>query len=160
MSKYNYSHYYSDEEDHYDQSKLRKWNAIKHLTLDDYFKCPQTGNIISNEWNDRFSSHLEQPIVHVFNKHLNHLQNEYSNVLYRASTSHTTDLLNLVKHHLVKDYSVTMFEHNPDLADPLLRSMNEIREKEREKELEEKQNRMSEKLKSSAKEFNWFTRAK
>lgn len=105
---------------------IHKWEEIRHFTMEDYVSCKETREILIHEWEDKFNNTLEKNILDIFNNHYNNLKEEYSNVLYRCEERHGIDLVSIVRHHLVKKYSLDIFKKNPYLAEPILKKLNDL----------------------------------
>jgi hypothetical protein len=145
-SEYNSSDDITPEEEYI----LEKWETIKHYTIQDYMKCHETKQLLIEHWEERFNKQLEEKILEVFKYHFEYLKGNCSNVLYRADEIHGNDLLCLVKHHLVKDYSLDIFKDNPDLADPLVKLYeNNYDVEHHDKKL------LHKKFKAANKIYNW-----
>lgn len=145
--------YYSDEE--YDfllEEKEKKWNKIKHFTADDYLKCQETRQLLKENWDNKFDDELGIGMLNILNNHKDYLQSSSNNVLYRCENTHITDLIRLIKHHIYKEYDLSMFEEEPMLADPLLKSIDNIRREEKKKYLEQLQRNLN---KNNKKVFSW-----
>lgn len=132
--------YFSEEENHeIALAKLNLWKQIKHFTLDDYFSCDETKEIIQNQWNDKYYYTMEENINTLFNSAVNDFQSSNTNILLRADKIHGTYLLDLIKHHVKREYDLDIFKRDPFLAEPLLEQYEEIqkrKENERKKNLE------------------------
>jgi hypothetical protein len=63
------------------------------------------------------------------------------------------DLMSLISHHLVRDYDISIFHEDPDLAAPLLADFNRIEEERRE----EQRKRYSKAFTKANKKFDWST---
>lgn len=120
MSDKEYEYNSSDDITPEEEYILKKWETIKDYTIQDYMKCSKTRELLIEEWEERFNKQLEERILDVFNYHFEYLKGNTSNVLYRADKIHGNNLVSLVKHHLVRNYSLDIFKENPDLADPLI----------------------------------------
>ena len=116
----NYADYISDDDYNEDEYLTKKREEIAHFTLDDYMSCGATRSILITNWQQKFDDNLEKDIENIFNSHYEYLKGTMSNVLYRADEHHAIDLVSLVQHHLVRDYDMSVFYEDPDLAAPLL----------------------------------------
>lgn len=127
-----YNEYYTDEElSDNEIERLEKFQEIKHFTLDDYFYCKETKHLLIDEWFMRFSRELEEYIKQIFLHYLNDTHVNDLNVMQNANEDHYIDLIELVKHNLVKDYDIGIFEENPGLAKPLLLQIkNELEQRD------------------------------
>lgn len=134
-----------------EEVRLNKWKHIKHFTLNDYLSCNQTKELLLQEWDKRIYDDLEPDIINIMKRHIQSSKDNMSNILYRAEERHINDLIMLIKHHIVEDYDLKMFEENPELADPLVNSIGDIRK--RQKELIKQQ--QLENFKNTNKVFNW-----
>lgn len=120
--------YYSDEEIPQEEQQIYKeYQNIKHFTLADYLECTETRTIIEDEWNTRIEETIEPELYALFDMFLKEHKHSGTGLFDRATTQHATDFFLLIKHHLVKKYSTSMFEENPTLASPLVRSLDAIR---------------------------------
>lgn len=155
MSGYN-SEYDSDEYTNYDIMNNEKWKKISHFTVDDYLKCKETRNIILHEWEERIGEDLENKVVGIFNRHMKHLQKGCNNVMYYADETHANDLMEIVKFHLVKNYSIDMFKDNPDLASPILANIEYLKQQR----IKARKMIQQEKFRQANKQFNWFDKTK
>lgn len=139
------------EEYHELLQKEKKQNEIKRFSLEDYFKCEKTKDLIINEWEEKFENTLAIKIMHIFNRHYEYLQKNGDDIFYYANKNHLVDLCNLVKYHVQKEYTTEMFDENPELAQPLIESYSKIKKQE---QIEEKK-KMSKAFISANKEYNW-----
>ena len=108
-----------------DNTQYIEFNDIKHFTLEDYFSCDETRNYILDEWDEEFNYYIADQVRSIYNYHTNYLKKFYSNTMYKATEEHVDDLLDIIKHHIKKEYSISMFEECPDLAEPLIKRKNE-----------------------------------
>lgn len=152
------SDYYSDSDDNNTEDFIlnKRHGVIKDFTLNDYLNCPETKYIIFNEWEERFSEDLEGKIHTIFNKYRDALQCKMSNVFYCSESYHSQDLCNLVKHHLIKDLTLDMFTENPFLAEPLISSIEKIKQAKRNERIKQ----MNDNIKQSNKLFAWVKNKK
>ena len=104
---------------------------IKQFTLDDYFSCEETRNIILDEWDEDFSYYLKDNICNTLNNHHEILNNSGSTLLYKTCNETYDDLANIVKHHIKKEYSISSFETNTSLAEPLIYKKNSSKKNEK-----------------------------
>lgn len=129
--KYNNDYYTDEELSDNEIERLEKYQEIKDFTLDDYFNCKETKHLLIDEWFMQFNCELEEYIKELFLDYLNDSQINYLNVMQNANEDHYIDLIELVKHNLVKDYNIGIFEENPGLAKPLLLQIkNELKERD------------------------------
>jgi len=124
MSKYNIS----DDEYDSDDYDVKEFNKIKHLSLEDYLDCPQTNAILKSEWEDQLTEKIEDKVEDFFQKYYDYFKHADTRLFSRAKTHHSSDLFSLVKHHLIRDYNLEIFKSNPTLAQPLVNSIDRIKQ--------------------------------
>lgn len=134
----------------------KEFEKIKHLTLNDYLECPETYNVMNDEWEGRFNSNVEEQLNDIFNKYFSNFQGENCNFLSRAESHHSADLISLVKFHLRRDYTTEMFEQEPSLAKPLLNSLDSIIEKRKQRRKKD----IKENFMKANKQFSWSNSTK
>ena len=98
----------------------------------DYMSCKETKDILLTNWRDKFSNSLEEKIDNIFKHNYVYMKQTSANILSRAEKYHASDLVSLIKHHIVKDYDISVFMDNPDLANELLENFNDIKQKRNE----------------------------
>lgn len=150
MSEYDEN--YSDNEVEWSEEQREiEYNKISHFTQADYMKCPQTRDILVEDFEEGFQENLEEDLRDIFINNYHTLANKFSSVLYRADESHAEDFIMLVHHHLVKNYNLGIFKEDPSLARPLVEQIDDIREREkleRNKEMNAKINKSINKQKN------------
>ena len=152
MSKY--TDYDSFDEDVEENEILeKKRNEIKNFTLNDYMSCGATKSTLILNWQQNFDDNLEKKIEDIYQNHYEYMKGTMANVFYRAEQHHVVDLISLISHHLVRDYDVSIFHEDPDLAAPLLADFNRIQEERRE----EQRKRYSKAFTKANKVFDWTT---
>lgn len=120
MNQDEYYDYYTDDElSDGEIERLHKYEEIKHFTLDDYFRCDETKHLLIDEWNTRFNRFIEEKIKELYDVYRENIIQNDLNIMERSNEEHYIDLIELVKHHLVKDYDIGIFEENPLFAQPL-----------------------------------------
>jgi hypothetical protein len=144
--------YYSDDDHDAEDYELQKeYDLIKQFKLEDYLECPETYKIIDNEWNCRVEDTLETKLNDVFMKYHEYFKDLPEGFFSRSSHIHCVDLFMLVKHHLVRNYSIDMFKENPSLAKPLVNSIQDIKQMRLARNKEQLKHRFN----VSNKEFSW-----
>jgi hypothetical protein len=105
---------------------IDKYNIdlIKGFTLEDYFSCKETKNIVKNEWYNKIHNDLEDDLRYLFNDYYNTLSVNKYNTLYKLTEEHFDDLFDIIKFHVRKEYSTEIFELYPHFADPLIYKVN------------------------------------
>jgi len=106
--------------------RLNKYDEIKDLKLKDFLEFPITNNLLNQKWEDDFTTFLEDKLVDIFYKYKCLLTDRQYNVLYKLNGSHLHLFISLIKHHLNRDYNLSMFENNPWLAQELIDYKNKI----------------------------------
>ena len=144
----------TDELDFEEEERLRKWDLIKHLNVDDYFSNKETKQLLIINWDDTFEKKLNNNIIDLFKYYKSNCEFHESNILSLADEVHSCDLINLIKYHTKKHYSLDIFEEEPDLAKPLYDSIKRKEEEERKKKELELQNKFN----KSKQKFNWATK--
>lgn len=134
-----------------EEIREKEWKKIKHFTVNDYLSCKQTKELLLQEWDKKFNDNLEPNIENVMKKHIDNAKNTSSNILCGANMAHISDLIMLVKYHVVKDYDLTLFEEDPELAQPLVHSIDDIRKKQKNA-IKQQQ---IENFKNMNKTYNW-----
>jgi hypothetical protein len=119
-NKITHDEYLNDELTYEEVELLEQYEKIKHFTLDDYMECKETRTLLLNEWEEHFNENLKNKIMEIFDEHYHSLNQELSNVFFRADENHSIDLVSLVRFHLKKNYSTNIFKENPHLAEPML----------------------------------------
>jgi hypothetical protein len=142
-----YDNYSDNEYDSDTQDWYAKWNSIKQFNVNDYMSCKETRSILKNNWDDKFYTKLETPILNLFDSYIQTLQPSHNSFLYNANSNHGIILLDLIKHHTEKNYNIHIFKENPDLAQPLLNQIYKITNAKKNKKNIEKHN--------FHKEYNW-----
>lgn len=150
----------NDIDDEYDEEENeileRKRKEIEQFTLEDYMDCKSTKDILLTNWRQQFSDNLEEKIETIFNDHFSYMKQTSANILSRANKNHISDLVSLVSFHVTKEYDLSVFMDNPDLAQELVDNFNEIQEARRE----EIKKQHAKALKEANKVFDWSKRKK
>lgn len=144
--------YNSDDDYENDDYEIHKeYEKIKHFKLEDYLECPETYKIINDEWNERVIRNMENKITDLFELYFNDFKDVPYGFMSRSEMFHSTDLLLLIKHHLIRNYTTDMFKDKPELANPLINSMKYIKQQRnfRKNEL------LKEKFKKANTDFCW-----
>ncbi len=121
-----YDHHSDNDYDSDTHDWYAKWGSIKHFNVNDYMSCKETRGILKNNWDDKFYTKLETPILNLFDSYIETLQPLHNSFLYNANSNHGIILLDLIKHHTEKNYSIHIFKENPDLAQPLLNQIYRV----------------------------------
>ena len=105
MSKYE-DHNNSDYEEDLEQEQIeQEYEKIKHFTQEDYMKCPQTRDILIEDFESRFQETAEDELRELFINNYQSLAYKFSSVLYRADESHAEDFISMIHHHIEKKYN-------------------------------------------------------
>lgn len=147
----------SDEDgdyiDPFELERLEKWNIIKHFRLHDYMSCEETKKVLKQHWKKEFHA-VEDELYEMFDTYHTYMNEKHFNVLSFADTVHRCDFVSLITHHITKNYDTSIFEEEPQLAEPLVRKINDIIHLRKE----QKKLSLKEKYKTSNKTFNWNTK--
>lgn len=143
---------YSDD----DTDKRKQIEKIRNFTINDYLSCKYTRNILHKQWEENFENNLERKIENFFFDNYDYMIDTNANVFYRANETHSIDLVSLIKHHLIRDYDLSVFYENPELATPLISQYSHIQDM-RKREIRK---RHSKAFKESNKEFDWSNMSK
>lgn len=131
MSKYE-DHNNSDYEEDLEQEQIeQEYEKIKHFTQEDYMKCPQTRDILIEDFESRFQETAEDELRELFINNYQSLAYKFSSVLYRADESHAEDFISMIHHHIEKKYNTDIFKEAPHLAKPLVDQLDDIIQKEK-----------------------------
>ena len=143
--------YYSDEEcDVFEEERREKFNKIAHLTLEDYLAFKQTKNFLDDDWSNKYQENVE-PIV---NDSWNELFEDFTdrtNMCDLMEESHEVDFQMMIKHHIIPDYDLTIFEDYPERAMGLLAHKEKLIEEYKK----EKKQRMGESFRKMNKKISW-----
>lgn len=101
-------------------------SIIEDYSLDDYFSCPETRNLLLDDWDDEFDCYIRKPIIDLFHIETTLLKQCFSNTMYKAVDEHAEDLVDIIKYHIKKEYSTDIFTENPDLAEPLIKMKKQL----------------------------------
>ena len=92
--------------------------------------CKKTKDLLINN-RQKFNDDLEEKINDIFFDNLTYMKQTSANILTRAEKYHNEDLYLL--YDSIQEYDVSVFDEDPNLADPLLEDYNNIKmEKQRE----------------------------
>lgn len=144
---------YDEEEDELLEQKRKE---IEHFTIEDYMSCKKTKDLLINNWRQKFNDDLEEKINDIFFDNLTYMKQTSANILTRAEKYHNEDLISLIRFHLAKEYDVSVFDEDPNLADPLLEDYNKIK-MEKQRELQRK---YAKELAKSKEIYDWSKRKK
>lgn len=122
----------------------------KRLTMDDYLAYPPARRLLNERWNQVVCSALAKPIQDIFRYHRNKLPRGQTNILYRAGDVNGGELLSLVSHHLIPEYSTKVLHSTPGL----LRGLYAVKEEKYGKIMEKKRDDHQKKLKNSIENTN------
>ena len=153
MSHNDHSDNEIDDIDDYEFQRLQKWDTIKHFTQHDYLSCPETRQILTIQWNQKFDV-IEPHFVTMWNEYLDNVKTDSLDILSLADNVHMCDFVALIRHHTKKDWDISVFEDDPSLADPLVAKYDAI-QKEREQARKKK---LQENMAKANKTFNWGTK--
>ena len=150
------NYYNSDsdnDDDEYNFERQEKWKSIKHFTINDYLECNETRIVLEQNWNQDFED-TEKELYDLFDKLMEYIQNNQYDFLSLADNVHASDFVSLIRHHLERNYDVSIFENDPDLANPLIKKYDDIK---KEREYQRRLMNQSQ-LKQSNKSFDWNTK--
>lgn len=140
-----YDHENSDFEDDTYNSKNDMLKQIDQFTENDYLKCKETRNILIDNFHSKFENDLEDKLKDLFLNYFYNLNGKFSSVLYRAEEEHVNDFIELIKYHISRNYDISIFKDNPELAEPLISQIENIKIKE----MKQKQKILNNKMVSS-----------
>ena len=142
--------YSDDEYDYEEEQRVQKVEQLKDLSLKDYLAYPETRNILENEWNKHICETLEEPMSDMW-KELTYECGRNRNMLNINEKIHEYIFYEIVKHHLVPQYNLQIFDDDPDLANGLVHNLDSVRAIMKKNERE----KMNINFKDSNKEFKW-----
>jgi len=148
-----------DEQTSEDAYIEAKWSNLQQFTMDEFLECKHTKNLLEQEWDHAFETTTQGDIEEIFTSFAKDMDYSGSNVLALADERHSEDLLELVRYHIDKQYSLQIFADNPDLAEPICYKRDEafeqrllLKKETQKKETQKKSN------KKGNKQFNWLTK--
>lgn len=143
--------YYSDDDcDVFDEERREKFSKIAHFTLDDYLAFTQTRNILDDDWDNKYQESIE-PIVSGYWNELFHEFTDKTNLCDLMEEAHEVDFQMMIKHHIIPDYDLTIFEDFPDRALGLLAHKEKVMEEYKKA----KKQKMGESFRKLNKKISW-----
>lgn len=153
MSHNEYSDSDNEDIDEFEIERLKKWDNIKHFTEYDYLSCPETKSILHTTWNQQFNA-IEPQLEELFSEYMNNVKEQTLDVFSLADNVHEGDFISLIRHHITREYDISVFEEDPSLADPLVSKYDAIIKKRENL----RRQKMMEGLSNANKKFNWATK--
>jgi len=148
-----YEHYdIDDDEEPESQYVIELRKSLKNITFDNYMRYPNTRNILIQKWEENFSENLEVYIEMLFERYYESLNDMQSNLFYRAEPHHGSDLVMLVRYHIIRECDTSIFDENPRLAETLINNIKTVKKQQ----LYDEQKEYRESFKKSNKHFNWL----
>ena len=147
---------FNDEEDveQYDVDGCsEEARALKaRFSLKDFLSCYETREILEDAFCKKFEEKIEQKLCNFYERVRDDHRKQCTGMLaHDRGGIGCGEFVNIVWDHLEKDYDLEVFYDDPELATPLLNSIDEI--KEHEAQL--KQSELQERFKQANKAFDW-----
>jgi hypothetical protein len=142
---------YSDDEYDYDEEqRLKKVELLQEFTINDYLAFRETRNVLNDEWDKKVEEELRDKSSKLWNKMYDNCNN-VSNLGDLIEDIHENDMFELIRHHIVPQYDLEIFEENPDIAMGLVNKIDQIRSEEQQRQ----KTVMKSQFKSANVEFSW-----
>jgi len=127
--------------------------ALKtRFSLKDFMSCYETREILEDVFRGNFEEKIEQDLCKLYERIRKDHHDQCTGILARdRGGTGCGEFVNIVWDNLKKDYDLETFYNDPELAEPLLNSIDEIKEHE----VELKRNELQEQFKKANKAFDW-----
>ncbi len=108
----------------------------KRFALDDYMSCPQTKELLEAEHHGKYASSCEAMVHDWYLGRCQAAERGLSSALrYDPRGTQFGALSALIYKHIKKDYDLSIFEFDPNMADPLVEQYEAIKKTEEEERL-------------------------
>ena len=138
----------NEDDKHAEQVRTLK----ERFSLKDFMSCYETRYILTEAFQERFEEWLEKELYNLYERVRKDHQEQCTGILaYDRGGIGCGEFINLVWDNLQKDYNLEIFYDEPELAQPLLNSIVEI--KEYEAKLEQKE--VHKRFNKANRAFDW-----
>jgi len=121
---------YESDNDSIDSDEEKLVKLEKLFKLKDYINNPKTRVFLENDHNEKFSTTAEKDIRKLYSKIKRYCQGKQSSVLrFDNSSKGIGQIVGITYKYLIKNYSLQIFEENPELAQPLIREYEDKKNK-------------------------------
>lgn len=145
----------SNEDPNAEEAEMLK----KNFKLEDYLKCPETREILEEQWHEKFCKQCEKDLWDFYEQEQKEQQANSSSILfYDKYGSYAGNLSALVFPYIEPQYDLQIFYDFPYLAQPLiddLKNKARVEEEERKRRIRENYEKA---VKHKGKTFNWATK--
>lgn len=132
----------------------------KKFTLNDYLECPETREILEEQWFQTFSKQCEKRVWGFYEREQKEQQASSSSILfYDKYGSYAGHLSALIFPYIEPQYDLQIFYDFPYLAQPLIEALKDkarLEEEERKRLIRENYEKN---VKNKGKTFNWATKS-
>ena len=120
-----------------------KGESLKQrFSLNDFLSCYETRNILENAFQEKFEENLEDSLRELYTKICDDHYNQCTGILANARDgTGCSKFVDIVWRHLEKEYDLEIFFQEPELAQPLLETIDDIKQEQalfKRKQLQEK----------------------
>ena len=127
--------------------------ALKdRFSLKDFLSCYETRQILEDVFRERFEEKLEQALCGLYERvRKDHIEQATGILANDRGGIGCGQFINLVWDGIEKDYDLKVFYDEPELATPLLNSIDDIKEQEAQL----KQTKLQERFVKANRAFDW-----